>query len=313
MAAIRWKQLTQPQVLAVPIALAKKHCRVIDLVTVATQSNLLCGSGNAQLFSVAKMAGSYGNQYSVEIIASGNSSSLSVSLVDTSLTINLATNNLGAATSTVEQVIAALYSNNSIASVFNFSSGDGDGSGVLSAHPKTFLTNGLDSGDEDGYLELLILAATEVLEALTSKAFITRNFRMYMDEWSDDEYTMLPLNPVSAVSAINYIDDFGNSQSAMSLFEIDIFDESLPPRIKLKEDYVYPVLEDQMNAITIDFTAGYGDSPNDIPAKIKQCILFLVAHWYSAREPVISGTATLSNAIPFTFKTTLNSFKMVTV
>lgn len=311
---IRWRQLTQPGVLAVPIAVAKQQCRIIDIAAVATQANVSFGTGNSQLLILSKLAGSVGNQYSASVVVSGNNTPLSVSLVDTVLTINVATSGGGAATSTVNQVIAALYSNVDIAAVFDATSGSGDGSGVLASAASTALSGGLNSGDEDGYLSLLIAAAVEVLEQLTGRAFISRNIRMFLDNWPEDGIIELPLSPVSAVTALNYFDYSTEvSTNGLTLFEQDYQDQDLAPRLVPVSEVVLPIVQDKLNAITIDFTAGYGDSPNEIPPRIKQCILFLVAHWYSCREPVVNGTAVLSNKIPYTFQTTLNSFRMVTV
>ncbi len=311
---IRWKQLTSPQALAVPIAVAKQQCRIIDIATVATQANVSFGSGNAQLLLISSLAGSVGNQYSVTIVVSGNNTPLSVSLVDTLLTINLATNGGGSATSTVNQVIAAIYANPSVAEVFDATSGSGNGSGTLVAYPNTSLSGGLNSGDEDSYLALLISAATEVLEQRTGRAFISRSVRMFLDEWPENGVIELPLSPVSNVTAISYFDYSTEvSTNGMALFQKDYEDQDLPPRLVPESETVLPIVQDKLNAITIDFLAGYGDSPNDIPSRIKQCILFLVAHWYSCREPVINGTAILSNKIPYTFETTLNSFRLITV
>lgn len=306
----KWKEITQPQTLAVPIALAKQHCRVIDLVTISTQANVLFGVLDSQIFIYVKLSGSFGNQYFAEVVEAGNNTPLSVSLEDTKLTINLATDSGGVSISTVDNVIAALYGNSSCAAVFNINSGNGDGSGILGAASLTQFSNGLDSGEEDSYFDLLISAATQVLENLTNRAFIYRDVRMFLDSW---DCTTFPINPVSEVLSVKHLDEVEASNDVTTSFYADISDLDLPSKLILKSTATFPSLSKSPNAIFVDFRAGYGDSPNDIPAKIKQCILFLVAHWYSNREPVINGTAILSNKIPFTFQTTLNSFRMFTV
>lgn len=311
---IRWRNLTQPAVTAVTLAVAKQQCRVIDTAATATQAFASLGSANAQLFTTVRLAGSFGNQYNIEVLTSGLNTPLSVALVDTRLTINLATDGAGVATSTVSQVLSKLFANTAIADIFSPSSGAGDGTGLLAATALTSFAGGLDSGDEDGYIKLLIEAAIDVIESRTSKAFINRSVRMFLDEWPDDGKIVLPVSPVSAVSAINYYDATTEiSTVGTALFQQDIEDHELPARLIPVAETVLPVLQDKLNAISIDFTAGYGDSPNDLPPKIRQCILFLVAHWYAQREPVISGTAILSNKVPFTFETTLNSFRLITV
>lgn len=311
---VRWRNLTQPAVTAVSLAVAKQQCRVIDTVAVATQANVTLGTLDTQLLIIVKLAGSFGNQYSVEVLTSGINTSLSVALVDTRLTIRLATNGSGTATSTVSQVISKLFADSACASVFTPTTGVGNGSGLLAAASLTSFVNGLDTGDEDGYIKILIEAAVDVIESRTSRAFITRTARMFLDEWPEEGCITLPVSPVSAVSAVNYYDATTEASTVgTALFQQDIEDQDLPARLVPLAETVLPVLQDKLNAVSVDFTAGYGDSPNDIPPRIRQCVLFLVAHWYAQREPVISGTAILANKVPFTFETTLNSFRLITV
>lgn len=311
---IRWRNLTQPAVLAVSLAVAKQQCRVIDTVATATQANLTFGTANTQLFLVIRNAGSFGNQYQAEILTSGVNTPLTVALVDTRLTINLATNGSGVATSTVSQVISKLFADTNINAVISATVGVGDGTGLLAASALTSFINGLDSGDEDGYVRILIEAAVDVLEARTSRAFMNRNVRMFLDQWPDYGYIELPVSPVSVVSSVNYYDATTEVTTVgTTLFQQDIEDYDLPARLVPLAETVLPVLQNRLNAVSIDFTAGYGDSPNDLPPRIRQCILFLVAHWYAQREPVISGTAILANKVPWTFDSTLNSFRLITV
>ena len=43
------------------------------------------------------------------------------------------------------------------------------------------------------------------------------------------------------------------------------------------------------NGVEIDFVAGHGDAPADVPPPIRQALLLLIAHWYEHREPVEIG------------------------
>lgn len=310
----RWKNLTQPSNRAVSLAVAKTHCRVVDTASVATQANRSFGSGDSELLILSRLAGTIGNQYSVRILASGLNTALSVSYDSNILTINLATDGTGDEISTVNDVIAALYQKPEAAQLFDATSGSGDGTGVLAPASLILLQGGVDSGDEDAYIGLLIDAAVDVVEAITSRALITRDVRMFLDTWPEDGEIELPLSPVSEISCINYLDDStGFDTDGTDLFDQDIEDQDLPSRVCLLPDEVFPVLLDRKNAVSIDFVAGYGDTDASVPPRIKQCILFLVAHWYSCREPVVNGTAVLSNKVPYTFQTTLNSFRLVRI
>lgn len=308
---VRWKELTSASGLPVTVAEAKTALRVVDTQSVATKANRSVGSGNSQLLVTAKIAGAIGNQYATRVVVSGNNTALSVTFASNVLTINTATDGSGNSTSTVNDVIAAIYANADASAIFDASDGSGNGTGVLLAAAQANLTAGVDSGDEDAYINFLILAAAEVLESLTGRVFMSRTFRAFYDDWPCDGVTMeLPISPVTAVTKVEYLDTSEQYVEFTSKMTLDAEDDLLPARLVLKESEVFPVLAEQMpNRVRVDFTAGFATIPN----KIKQCILFLVAHWYQSREPVVNGTAVLSNKVPFTFETVLNSFRLLTV
>jgi uncharacterized phiE125 gp8 family phage protein len=67
-----------------------------------------------------------------------------------------------------------------------------------------------------------------------------------------------------------------------------------PARLVWRGTGTAPVSPLAANGIEIDFVAGYGDAPSDVPQPIRQALLLLVAHWYENREPVeIGATATV--------------------
>ena len=45
-----------------------------------------------------------------------------------------------------------------------------------------------------------------------------------------------------------------------------------------------------MNGLEVAVTCGFGATPADIPAPIRQALLLLVAHWYEHRDPGEIGT-----------------------
>jgi len=304
----RWKELTSPTTYPVSLVEAKTALRVVDTTSVATKANRLMGTSNSQIFVVAKQAGSIGNQYAVRLLVSGNNTALSVSLSGTVLTIRSATNGSGIATSTANDVIAAAYSVPEVAALFDFTHSTGTGTGVVAAASQANLTGVVDSGDEDSYISLLIAAATDVVEALTGQMFISRDVRAYFDEW--EECMELPTSPVQQLLSVVYDDSNGDEQDFTESMILDADDHQLPAVIYINPDFSYPTLQyGRMSTVRVDYTAGY----TTIPAKIKQCILFLVSHWYNQREPVINGTAVLANQVPYTFETVLNSFRLITV
>lgn len=318
---LRYKTLVGPVNRAVEVSDAKLHLRVTDSASIATQANLAIGSGNAQLLIVSKAAGTIGNQYTARVVVSGNNTALSVSVSGAALTINCATSAGGASVSTVNDVIAKIYATPEAAALFDATDGAGDGTGTLLAASVASLSGGVDAGDEDSYIGLLIDAVTEILETYTQRAFINRTMRVYFDRWPShcEGETLptieIPIAPVSAVSAVKHWNDVTEEYDTLDadLYDADFEDQDLFPRIVMKLGESFPYVIAKPNAIYVDITAGYGATHASVPKKIKSAILFLVSHFYMNREPVVTGTAVLANKVPYTFRYVMGTFKIPSV
>lgn len=183
---------------------------------------------------------------------------------------------------------------------------------------------------EDNYVLALILAATEVCEELTGRAFMSRDFEMWMDafpadsaysnRWRDGvteepiyhlancrRWIELPKGHASAVASIKtYDDDDTESTFSTSFYRTDFVSE--PARITLKRDALWPVALRPTSAIKISFTAGYGTAA-DVPNAIKHAVKYLVAHAFENREPVIVGS--ISKAIEISLMAFLAPYRIV--
>lgn len=126
-------------------------------VGAATQASRTIGTSNSQIVIKAKagvsaLVGALGNTMSCQIVNGGASQSLSVSVSGTganaSLTINAATNGSSVITSTVNDIIAACSLNASIDALFDFTTGAGNGTGVVAAAAAlAFLAGGANGGE----------------------------------------------------------------------------------------------------------------------------------------------------------------------
>ena len=91
------------------------------------------GATNSQLKVQWFRAGTEGNGKAVTIVESGNNTPLSVVVTSSSVLINLETDGSGNSVSTVNDVIAALYADETFQTYWDANSGVGDGTGVLAA------------------------------------------------------------------------------------------------------------------------------------------------------------------------------------
>jgi uncharacterized phiE125 gp8 family phage protein len=148
---------------------------------------------------------------------------------------------------------------------------------VSLATAKAFLR--VDGADEDALIHALIKAAREKGEELSRRAFITQTWEMIIDGWSRDYQLKLYRPPLQSVTSVKYIDADG-AEHTWSDYVVDTRSE---PGVVLFYSYPSDSLV-KSGAITIRFVAGYGDAETNVPERIKQAILSLVAYWYENRE-----------------------------
>jgi len=141
--------------------------------------------------------------------------------------------------------------------------------------------------DEDTLINRLIDAATSYAEELLHRKLLTQTCIDYLDafptvirpEWS----------PLVGITSIQYIDTDGATQTWSSA-EYDVDTDTVPGRVQPAYGEDYPDIRDDMNAVTVTYTAGYGTAASDVPQEIRHWILLAVAHLYEHREASIETT-----------------------
>jgi len=155
----------------------------------------------------------------------------------------------------------------------------------------------VDTSDDDTYIDGLVMAARMRVEEYLQRALITTEYTMKVDLFSAD-VIFLPRSPVQSVDEIRYIDDGGVQQTlAPSKYRADL--TSTTPRITAAYSETWPTTRPIMNAIEVDFTAGYGDSASDVPEPIRQAIRILVGTWYDDGRSAIQ-IGSVASALPKT-------------
>lgn len=147
----------------------------------------------------------------------------------------------------------------------------------------------VDVEDDDAYIDALIAAARRRAEALCNRSFISTGWTMTLDAFPTTIY--LPRSPVISVDAIRYIDDAGDQQTlATSEYRTDL--AMRQGRIVPAYGETWPTTRPVINAVEVDFTAGWGTSGSNVPEEIRQAILILIATWFDpGRYAIQSGSA----------------------
>lgn len=133
------------------------------------------------------------------------------------------------------------------------------------------------SADEDAVISGFIEAASAYLDArdgVLGEALVTQTWRLAMD--LPDEVT-LPLGPAQSISAIQYIDEAGVTQT-YSAANYRLVGQT----VELVTGAVWPTVADRLEAFWIDFVAGYGAAAQ-VPATVKTAALMMVGEMYQAR------------------------------
>lgn len=164
----------------------------------------------------------------------------------------------------------------------------------------------VDGEAEDQLIASLILTARLHIEAALGLALITQGWRWSLDRWPDGREIALPLRPLQALEEVRVIAANGDATViAPSQYLVDV--GSVPPRLVRRDALAQP--GQVAGGIEIDFTAGYGDEADTVPAPIRQAMLLLVAHWHEHRDPIEVGSP--DTGVPTTVSELLMPYRVV--
>jgi uncharacterized phiE125 gp8 family phage protein len=154
---------------------------------------------------------------------------------------------------------------------------------ITLAEMKAYLRVEDDDSAQDDLISGLIKAARLTVEAASRRVLIEQSWRVVLDRWPRDGVVLLPLSPLIAVDAIRIADATGAATELPDdAFEADGLRE--PPRLFVEDA---PEPGRSRNGISIELRAGYGATPDMVPATLKLAIRILVAHWFENRGDVI--------------------------
>ncbi|GAA3873021.1 head-tail connector protein [Celeribacter arenosi] len=161
-----------------------------------------------------------------------------------------------------------------------------------------------DEGIQDGVLETYLRAAMAAIEARTGKALIERDYSYTVSAWRDLGAQVLPIAPVSAISAVSIIDRFGQT-TVIASSKYMLEEDMQAPRL-VSTGFVLPSIPVGGKA-RIDFTAGFGATWAELPADIAHAVMLLAAHYYEHRHETSVGEATM----PFGVSSLLERYRVM--
>jgi hypothetical protein len=190
----------------------------------------------------------------------------------------------------------------------------------------------IDHDDDDALLEGFIGAAREWCEQFTSRVFITQTWRLTLDRFPvpgvmqpGSNHMVQPIHlglapsmigplqpveielrrsPVRSIDKLSYI-GLGGASVLLTDQQYIADLEAEPARVFPPASGSWPSTASRPAAVTIEFTAGYGDAPADVPKSIKFAILIYVAWLYENRGD--TGDADVPQAV----KALLRPYRLV--
>lgn len=156
----------------------------------------------------------------------------------------------------------------------------------------------VDFIDDDTIIMACVKAAREIGEKTTRRAFITQTMNLFLDAFPGDTRIEIPLPPLQSVTGIYYTPDGGaETEFDSSNYEVDTVSE--PGGVVLVSSASWPAdTLKVVNGVRIEFVAGYGDEPEDIPETYRSGIRLALGHLYENRENVVVGIGVTITELP---------------
>lgn len=114
----------------------------------------------------------------------------------------------------------------------------------------------------------------------------------------------LPLGNLVSVDSVKYYDS-ANAQQTVDPAIYTAIEDDIGPVVMLDYNHTWPVSYSRADAVTVEWTCGYG-TPDDVPAAIKQAGLLLIGGWYDNRASVIDNNKAIE--MPLAVRALLGPF-----
>ena len=158
----------------------------------------------------------------------------------------------------------------------------------------------VNAGDENALITSLIKAARVMVEKETHRALITQHWDMILDSAPDEIY--IPNPPLQSIVEIKVTDADG-AETTVSTDNYDV-DSGGNSRGRVKASTAWPAHRN-FASFTINFKAGYGDAPTNVPDILLTGVKLTLANLYENRE-----MTPISVRFPENIRLLLSSYKI---
>jgi uncharacterized phiE125 gp8 family phage protein len=145
----------------------------------------------------------------------------------------------------------------------------------------------LDLDEEDGEVVAYGKAARRLVEKRTALRFVDQTLATTFEAFPcGSDPLRLPWAPVRSLVAVTYRDEAG-AEATLDPAAYRLKGET-PGEVRLVDvDARWP----DGSEVRVEYVAGHGDGPDDVPEDARLAVCVLAAHWYQTRLPVATASA----------------------
>ncbi|MGQ3001290.1 MAG: head-tail connector protein [Hydrogenophaga sp.] len=138
-----------------------------------------------------------------------------------------------------------------------------------------------DGGPNDAYIGALITVARIACEDRTERTLVAAPWRLTLDAFPNAIKLYRP--PVIAVQSIEFTDADGVNQT-LDPADYVVDAESEPGWVVPAVGKKWPITKEEIGAVRVFYTAGYGADPASVPAPLRQWMLLAIGDMYEYRK-----------------------------
>lgn len=196
---------------------------------------------------------------------------------------------------------------------------------IALADAKQYCRVDADFTDDDAYITTLITVARQYCEGIQKRAYITQTWEMALKEFRYSSMDTLnnrhrsdvieiPFGSLQKVNSFQYTDAYGTVTQLAENVDYVVSTRGIVGRVCPPFGKVFPVaILWPLDPIVINFTCGYGDTPEKIPEKVIQAMMMLIVHWYTNRMVINELRGVTPDEIGFAVTALLSLDKIVTL
>lgn len=160
----------------------------------------------------------------------------------------------------------------------------------------------LDSDDEDDFVQVLIDVATQIFDGtgkvrdgILGCAMMTQTWMLETERWvvpfrrairmASDYRIWIEHGPVQSVESIQVYTNDALVDWPQENWRVG--HEDTRAFVTLAVGGSWPTYDFREDAFQVAFTAGYGDTPEDVPAPLRAAMLLMIGHLFENRQSVI--------------------------